>query len=872
MSDFVTVLEHSRYSMGKTWQADGKINAHPNAEQYKHHEVKVSDIKSLSKLLLVLANDRKRCAVVRGKFKGLEYAKANDPEFKEGRCRKTNDNFDDLPHHWVMFDIDKFVPVLCDPVHDPLGAIDEYITHHLPDPFQGASYHWQLSSSFGHATTSKVLKAHIWFWLETPYNCEQLKAWKENNQINIDGSVLQVTQLHYTANPTMEAGVEDLVECRGGLHEGWLSETVPLVIDTRSLEGARGVRLTKRERFDNMIEKDKVARRLRDMDMIKSVQRDGALNIICPFEEFHNSGSSESTTVYYLPNTGGYAEGRFHCKHEGCKDRPAHTFLQAIGIDPIADDFDEVPLFEGDAEKNGGVGSAGGANGLAGSGEGVASGASGAGGADPLPVVRKRVPKAQHLVTDQANAQRIVQHFRGKIISAGDKWYSWNGKYWEQDDNAVYVRAMNLSKIVHQEAEEWEAKPGGTSEEKDKNCKIAENLRAWAKKCEMRATIEAALYLAKRALGIDVEHLDRNPWLLTCANCTIDLRTGKTKPHDPEDYITKTSPCAYVEGTKATLFEDVLSRVTQESCLTTRPVASFLKRWFGYCATASVREQKFVVHYGGGRNGKSTILDTIGDVLGDYAGTAAPGLIAGGKTDRHPTEIADLLGRRMVTAHESGEGQKLHEDFVKQATGGDRLKARWMRGDFFEFVPTHKLQLLTNYKPEIRGQDEGIWRRVLLVPYMVRFGTPEEVANGEAQYLRDTSIAEHIERERDAILTWVVEGAVEWFRDGLNPPDVVKAASKDYQSEQDRVQMFVHECCELKREGRVSISTFRDELYAPYRRWCDDNGYHPLGKRKLTSEILRVVPYARTVEGKAEGANGRRKCIFIEGLEVCHEF
>lgn len=869
--DFITIIEHSTTPIAKTW--DGLTTApisHPNTKYYTPKEVGLDSLRRLSEILTKLAKERQKCAVVRGKFKGFEHSKAVDPEFKPGVCRKIDENFDDLPHHWVMFDIDGFKPTSCDPLAHPLDAIDEYVTSRLPDVFQGASYHWHLSNSFGHPLTGSVLKAHIWFWLDTPYNSQQLKAWKENNGINVDASVFQVTQLHYTANPTMNNGIVDPIADRCGLHEGWLSESVDLKMDSKSEASVRVASGGKRTRLDELRTNDKVARRLEELGMVKSMNRDGGINIYCPLEEFHSTPSSDTTTVYYLPNTGGFAEARFHCKHDGCKNTPQHIFFKAIGIDPILDAFDTVPfepsesLFQ-DTGKNAGGGGIG-----AGDDDSPCCTASQL--AASAPPVHRGVPKAQHLVTDQANAERITRYFKGNIISAGDKWYSWNGRYWEQDDNAIYVRAMHLSKIIHQEADEWAAKPAASDEERKLNTAVAEALCNWAKKSEMRGTIDAALYLAKRALGMDVKHLDKNPWLLTCVNGTVDLRTGKIKPHDPNDYITKSSPNRYVEGAKAPLFDSILGRVTQEFSMTTRPLAGFLKRWFGYCATASVREQKFVVHYGGGRNGKSTILDTIGEVLGDYAGTAAPGLVAGGGNDRHPTEIADLLGKRMVTAHESGEGSKLHEDFVKQATGGDKLKGRYMRADFFEFTPTHKLQLLTNYKPEIRGQDEGIWRRVLLVPYMVRFGTQEEVNAGEAQYVKDLTIGEKIASEKDAVLTWLVEGAVEWYRDGLNPPDIVLAASKDYQSEQDRVRMFVNDCLEIGAGYESPTSSFQDVIYGPYRHWCQDNGFMALGRLKLIGEILRVCPTVKRREGKAVGENGRRKCIFLDGIRPRSDF
>lgn len=833
--DFLTVLTHNNISLSKVWKEDdSKPDAFGKQANFKHREIEVGGIRELSMRLSELEKNI-YASVVRDKFLGLAHAKeVLGTEFKPGQTRKLSELFTDVPHHWVMFDVDGYAPTSCDPWQEPLRAMEEYIATNLPDPFQGATYHWQLSNTHMHPLYPGVLKCHLWFWLDTAYTSAQMQAWVDNNRVRVDRSLFTTVQWHYTTIPTMSGGRVDPAPVRSGMAEGLFSDDVRLVLDEHSLAAVNTKKASSKERLEGIQRNDPVALKLEALGMIKSKRKDGGLNIECPRSEFHSSESGESSTIYYLPHTGGFEKGAFKCAHGGCVGARQGEYLAALGINPLVDDFEIVP------EKTGGV--------------------------------RKKVPEAQHLTTDQANAQRITSHFKSKMISAADKWFAWNGQRWEQDDNMVYMRAMSLSKIIHAEADVWSAKPTSSGEEKEKNDKVADALRSWAKKSEMRGAIESALYLAKRALGVNPEDLDSNPFYLNCANGTVDLRTGKMQPHNPDDLITKLSPQRYDPNNKAVLFDSVLGKVTMEENRRSRPLADFLKRWFGYCATGSVREQKFVVHYGGGRNGKSTILDSIAEVLGDYAGTAAPGLIAGGSKERHPTEIADLFNKRMVTAHESGEGNTLHEDFVKQATGGDKLKARYMRADFFEFYPTHKLQLLTNYKPQIRGQDEGIWRRVLLVPYMVRFGSPEEVASGVALYVRDTTIAEHLAKEKDAILTWLVEGAVEWYRDGLNPPDIVLEASKDYQSEQDRVLLFVNECCDTGREYRECITVGRDRLYDTYKKWCEDSGYHYLAKKKLQDEITRIVPYAEKKQDKTSGRANRRSVMFMFGIRVKDEF
>lgn len=484
-------------------------------------------------------------------------------------------------------------------------------------------------------------------------------------------------------------------------------------------------------------------------------------------------------------------------------------------------------------------------------------------------VRRKGIPEAKHLTTDQANAGRIVSKFGKRLIVVAGQWYAWTGMRWEKDDGEVYRYACRLSQIIHAEGDTWRAKKAHSAEETEKNNAIADALAKWAQRSEMKATIEAAVSLAKKMLAVDEDQIDRNPWLLNCVNGTVDLRTGALGPHNPEDFITKLAPLEYDPAVHSPVWESVVARVTLEEGMTTRPMANFLQRWFGYCATGSTREQSFVVHYGQGSNGKSTILDTVAEVLGDYAATAAPGLLVGHGADRHPTEIADLFGRRMVTAHETGEGGQLKEDTVKQLTGSDKVKARFMRADFFEFDPTHKLQLLTNHKPIIKGQDNGIWRRVLLMPYLARWASAEDVKAGRAHFVKDTRIAEQLKAEIQGVLTWVVEGARQWFQDGLQPPDAVLAASRDYQAEQDRVGQFISECCELGQQHEALLAGDFGGLYETYRGWCGEGGFHALSKIRLVQELERCVPGFKRVSKKQQTGGGKRRdVVVLVGLRV----
>ncbi len=493
----------------------------------------------------------------------------------------------------------------------------------------------------------------------------------------------------------------------------------------------------------------------------------------------------------------------------------------------------------------------------------------------PLRRVRRRgIPEAKYLTTDQANAQRLKNAFGSMVFVSAGRWYVWDGRRWVGDESDVYRYACRLSELIREEARPYRARAevakanGDTAEEKQMNA-IADALGKWATRSEMKATIESAVGLARKMLTVDSEALDRDPWALNCENGTVDLRTGELRRHNPEDYITKLVPVEYDREAVCPTWDRALLEIVGGDV----GVRDFLGRWFGYCASADVREQAFVVHWGGGANGKSTVLDTIREVLGDYAGTAAPGLLAATKGDRHPTEIAALFGRRMVTAHESGEAVVLREDFIKQATGGDRITARYMREDFFEFSPTHKIQLLTNHKPQVKGTDEGIWRRVLLVPYVESFGSSEQVARGERKRLGDVMMPTRLRGELPGILAWLVRGCLAW-RDagGLNPPKAVRVASEAYRGEQDRVRQFVGECCEVGYDFAEALTDGMGGLYPAYQSWCKDGGIHSLGKSKFTDEVLRVVPGGAVVVAKTGSEGGRRREVrMLRGVRLLPE-
>ncbi|UVJ44991.1 phage/plasmid primase, P4 family [Pseudomonas sp. LS1212] len=576
---------------------------------------------------------------------------------------------------------------------------------------------------------------------------------------------------------------------------------------------------------------DPILRILNELDMVRGDQGGGKFNIECPYAHEHTMDGGEGETVYYQAHTGGYAQAHIHCLHGHCAERKTNEFMAALGARYAQEtgkqaDWDVNKLVDFNNQ---------------GKPAGVA----------PL--------QAKHLITDQANAVRLQKAVGGSVIHTAGKWRVWDGTHWREDEPAAFRLTCTLSSMIDAEATEWETKPYTSNEERDRNKAVAGALRKWSTKSEMLDRLNAAFNLLRRLVTVPADSLDSDPYALNVANGTIDLRTGELHPHDKDDLITHCIPIPYDPKAEAPTFKRVLSEIAGGS----KALVDFFQRWFGYGATGVTSEQKFAVHHGDGANGKSLLLDTVSGVLGSYAGTAAPGLLMDGGQNRHPAEVADLFGMRLVAAHESGEGALLNEDRIKQATGSDKLKARHMRQDFFEFSPTHTLNLLTNHKPQIRGQDLGIWRRVMLIPYGVTFGTKLEVEQGLAHHLRDDHLYEALKVEAAGILTWIVRGAVQWYMTGLRPPDIVLAAGAEYRSEQDRVGQFISECCKVGPEQVMPC----DVTYDDYKEWALACGYRPLAKMRFCDAVEKR-PGITKGRARIQWLGNTRQCECFTGLSV----
>ncbi|WP_338819594.1 hypothetical protein MTCOM_10940 [Moorella thermoacetica] len=421
--------------------------------------------------------------------------------------------------------------------------------------------------------------------------------------------------------------------------------------------------------------------------------------------------------------------------------------------------------------------------------------------------VREDDEAREHL-TDLGNARRLIKQHGENLhyCHPWGKWLVWDGKRWKKDETGAVLRlAKDTARSIYAEAAE--------EPEEAIRKKIADH----ARKSESALRIKAMVTLAESEPGIPVlpRELDRNPWLLNVQNGTIDLRTGELWPHKREDLITKIVPVEYDSEAGCPTWLAFLDRIMAGN----ERLIAFLQRAAGYSLTASTQEQCFFLLHGTGANGKSVFLTTLLAVMGDYGIQAAPDLLLAKSGESHPTEVADLFGARLVVATETEAGRRLAENLVKQLTGGDRLKARFMRQDFFEFEATHKIWLATNNKPIVKGTDYAIWRRIKLIPFTVTIPTKEQ----------DKSLPAKLRQELPGILAWAVKGCLEWQKRGLDEPQEVIAATAAYRDEQDILGSFITDCCVVNPLAKVTAKN----LYKAYVDWCEENGEYPQSQRNF---------------------------------------
>lgn len=441
---------------------------------------------------------------------------------------------------------------------------------------------------------------------------------------------------------------------------------------------------------------------------------------------------------------------------------------------------------------------------------------------DPGPIVSD---KSIHL-TDVGNAKRLAlkhgQDFR--YCPTWNNFLTWDGKRFVID-NSAHINRMAKKTVLtlYLEAAKIDA-------EEDRKRYINHALRS-----ESQNRIKAMIDCVKSEEGVVAmpDTFDQNDWQLNCANGTIDLRTGELMAHDRANLQTKLVPINYDPDATCPLWEAFLSQIMDEQ----QDLIDFLQKAVGYSLTGSTKEQCLFILHGTGSNGKSVFQNMILALLGEYGQQTPTETLMVKKQSGINNDVARLRGARFVSASEGEQGQRLAESLIKQLTGGDKITARFLHGEFFEFEPKFKIFLATNHKPVIRGTDNGIWRRMRLIPFKVVIPNDKQ----------DKDLPEKLKSEMAGILRWSVAGCLKWQEEGLEPPTSIVAASAEYRSEMDSLQAFIDDRLVLSPDEKVSTA----RLYGQYQEWCEANG-----ERSITQRILGMRLKEKGFENRRSGANG----------------
>lgn len=421
---------------------------------------------------------------------------------------------------------------------------------------------------------------------------------------------------------------------------------------------------------------------------------------------------------------------------------------------------------------------------------------------DPAPI--PEIP-----ATDIGNAIRLMAEHGLTIRYCPQRhlWYFWTGTHWQEDDR-LYIPALirDLAADLLRRA-------------------VAEHdleLAKHAMKFHSAARLAACEQVARTLAGLHVfpHQLDQHPFLLACPNGTVDLTTGSLVPVEPSHYLTRLCPTPYSERASCAKWEAFLEQILPDE-----PTRLFVQRYLGHSLTGSMVEQVFGIFHGTGANGKTTLVETVRRVMGPLAGHVPPEVFRPAYGNPHPVGQMTIIGLRLALVSETEQNQGLTEALIKALTGGEETQARGMRENYISFQPTAKYIICCNHLPKIRGTDNGIWRRIVKVPFTEEI-PPER---------QDKDLQRALLAEAEGILSWLVRGALMWQMDGLQPPAAVREATAAYRSAEDTVESFVDEHIALTPGARAETG----EVFRRWQGWLVEQGYKPnfLPRKELTHRL-----------------------------------
>lgn len=427
----------------------------------------------------------------------------------------------------------------------------------------------------------------------------------------------------------------------------------------------------------------------------------------------------------------------------------------------------------------------------------------------------EKITKKYFSYDDTGNAQRFENAYgetvRYSYIRKG--WYYYNGKRWAIDQEGK-IKSL-ADKTIEKMKDETVYVPKGAEEEMMK--------KAFDKHVKATRSSRGKISMLKETehlLSIKPEEFDSDKNLFNVQNGYLNLTTGVLHDHDKNKFFTKISNVEYTDKADCPMWMDFLNTIFDND----QSLINYIQRAVGYSLSGSTEEQIMFILHGNGRNGKSVFLDIITEIFGNYSINIQPQTImVKQQTSGANSDIARLGGARFVTTTEPNEGVRFDEGLVKQLTGGDKVTARFLYGDEFDFNPEFKLWMATNHKPIIRGTDDGIWRRLAIIPFTVQIPLDKV----------DKRLTSKLKREMKAILNWMSEGYLLWRESGLQEPECISSQRDQYRVEMDSVETFIEECCILHPNSKVKAKVF----YQAYREWAKDNGQYMMSSTKLGREM-----------------------------------
>jgi putative DNA primase/helicase len=405
-------------------------------------------------------------------------------------------------------------------------------------------------------------------------------------------------------------------------------------------------------------------------------------------------------------------------------------------------------------------------------------------------------------LTEDSTALAFADRYRDRLRFDHDvgKWFLWTGTRWQCETTCLaFCWARDLARELAEKA--------------PPKVQLIASKAAFAGNVERYAR-------ADRAFAVTSDIWDSDRYQLGTPAGSVDLRTGELREAQPDDFITKATAVAPAETADCPRWMQFLHEATNGD----QGLIDFLQQFAGYALTGDIKEHALLFIYGDGGNGKGVFLNTITNVMGDYAVAAAMETFVSSSTDRHPTDLAMLRGARLVYASETEEGRDWAESRIKQMTGGDRIRARFMRQDFFEYLPQFKLLLIGNHQPNLRNIDDAAKRRFNIVPFTHKPATP------------DPDLMTKLHAERPGILRWLIEGCLAWQRVGLVRPPVVIEATQEYFEEQDMIRQWIEERCNTGK-GLWCSST---DLFTSWSTWAIAHGEKPGSMKRFVGALRRL--------------------------------